>query len=370
MADIRLGMIGIGGFGKFTLEQYQTIPDTKITMICGTHPEKYARLAKEYHIPHYTVDWHELVTSPEVDIVYIATPPNLHAPQGIAAAAAGKHVFLEKPLTLTVAEADTLLSIARTNNVKVGINFVMRYSDVYEKLGQVAAAGLLGKPTRFDFENNAGDLPAGHWFWDPAKSGGIPVEHGVHFFDIYAAIFGRGQFCWAGRTLRENGVADKWLIAQQYGPQMFGTFYNAFDKPSVMEHTWSEIEFQRGRIRLDGWIPTTLTCLGLIDEEEAGRLAEIFPNADIRALESGRTMVLADGNEVPVTHTIHAEFDAGEKQAVYGRAVRAAMVDFINWVQIPNYQPRVTGEDGRNALAVAQQAVDFTEEQGEQRKAA
>ena len=74
----------------------------------------------------------------------------------------------------------------------VGINYVMRYDPLYQIVEQVALGGVLGRLTHVEFQNYASDegLDDGHWFWDRQQSGGIFVEHGVHFFDIIGAIIG------------------------------------------------------------------------------------------------------------------------------------------------------------------------------------
>ncbi|HEY3417136.1 MAG TPA: Gfo/Idh/MocA family oxidoreductase, partial [Armatimonadota bacterium] len=253
MADVRLGILGVGGFGLFCLEQYRQMPGVRITAIGGTQREKYARLAAEYAIPFFTVDWRELVTHPDVDVVYLATPPDLRGAPAIAALEAGKHVFCEKPLALTLEEADQMLATAEQQGVRLGVNFVMRYAGLYDLLGSLVTAGILGAPLHFSFENAASDLPAGHWFWDARRSGTIPVEHGVHFFDIFAAIFGQGDLRWAGRSRRPGGEEDRWLAILRYGDQMFGSFYHAFDLPSPLEETRAVIEFERGRVDINGW---------------------------------------------------------------------------------------------------------------------
>lgn len=362
MAVTRLGIIGIGGFGLFCLDKCRFIPDVQVTAIAEINLTQMTELSRNFGIPFTTTDWRELIAHPEVDVVHIATPPSLHAEQAIAAAQAGKHIFCEKPLAISIKEADAIFAAADENDVRVGIDFVMRYSDLYDKVKIVTQEGLLGKPQRFLFENNAKDLPAGHWFWDPWLSGRIPVEHGVHFFDIFEDLFGPGVIQYAGRTTRPGGEEDKWLIVLQYGDQMYGSFYHGFYKPWMAERTWAEIDFERGRIRLDEWIPINLTLDGVVNTAEAERLAELFPGAEIAGLYVEKPQVLVNGTEMTVTHRIHAVANAGDKEDVYGKAIQDAMGDFVAWTRDSSHQPRVTGENGRHALKVALDAIARAEE--------
>jgi predicted dehydrogenase len=361
MAQIGLGIIGVGGFGLFALEQYRRLPEVRITAIAGTRAEKYAALAKQYDIPFHTTDWRALVAHPAVEVVYLATPPDTRAEMALAALAAGKHVFCEKPLALTLPDADDMLAAAEQAGLRVGINFVMRYSALYEQARAVVAARLFGEPQRFVFENAAGDLPGDHWFWDPRRSGGILVEHGVHFFDIAETIFGEGELRWAGMSRRASGAADRWLCILQYKERVFASFYHAFDKPSAVERTSSLIMCEQGMLTLDGWFPTQLTADGLLTAEAAEHAASLLPGAEITALPEPQA-VLANGSERVVTHRLRAKVEIGDKQAAYAAAVSAALVDFLAWVDDDAHRPRVTGTEGRAALALALAATGLARE--------
>lgn len=359
MVETRLGIIGVGGFGIFCLDKCRFIPGVKVTALADINAEALERYAAQFGIPFTTTDWRELVNSPDVDVVHIATPPSLHAEQAIACANAGKHIFCEKPLAISMEEADAIFRAADEHGVRVGIDFVMRYSAIYDLIRTIVQEKLLGAPQRFLFENMAKDLPAGHWFWDPWLSGAIPVEHGVHFFDIFQSILGPGEVRWAGLTRRPGGEADKWFMVLQYGERVFGSFYHGFDKPEIIERTWAEIDFERGKIRIDGWIPETMTLDGIVNHADGKRIKELIPGTQLTLINEKGLTVLADGKEMTVNSWIHAEVSGGEKLAIYGKAVQDAMADFIVWTKDPAHRPRVTGEDGREALRIALQVNEL-----------
>jgi predicted dehydrogenase len=209
---------------------------------------------------------------------------------------------------------------------------------------------------RFDFENIAGDLPAGHWFWDPARSGGIPVEHGVHFFDIACSLLGTGQVTCACSANRESGATDRWQIGVRYGANVLSSFYHAFVAPSALERTWCVLACERGILRLDGWIPTHLMVDALTDAAQADRLCALVPDLIATPLDAPHE-VLANGRAFTVTHKVAGVWSPAPKQEIYAAAVRDAMSDFLAWVRDPAHPVRVTGEDGRDALAMAAAAV-------------
>lgn len=360
MAETGIGIIGVGGFGLFSLEQFRLLPEVRITAIAGTHPEKYAKLAAEYHIPFFTTRWPELLTRPDVDIVYIATPPDTRVEMALAAFAEGKHVFCEKPLALTLAEADRMLEAADRAGRRLGINFVMRYNPLYDLVHDILARRLFGLPQRFLFENNAGDLPAEHWFWDPRRSGGVLVEHGVHFFDIFQQLFGEGRLAWAWSSQREGGEADRWFSALTYPGRVFGTFYHAFDKPSLIEQTRAVIECEQGSLRLDAWYPTRLQFDGVLTHDNVSLLTDLLPGVDIQSLDAP-TSLSANDSERMVAARARGEIAIGDKQVMYATAVRDAMADFIAWTRHPSHRPCVTGADGRAALAIALEATEMVQ---------
>ena len=104
---IRLGVIGCGGFGLFAVQHFVQAEGIELVAIAGTHREAAIAAAARFGAPDIQ-DVEDLVRRDDMDVVYIATPPFLHHPQTISASRAGKHVICEKPLALTIEQADEL----------------------------------------------------------------------------------------------------------------------------------------------------------------------------------------------------------------------------------------------------------------------
>ena len=98
--EIRLAVIGCGGFGLYALQQFAQVPGVKLVGMAGTNRRAAHAAAQRFGIPDIE-DVDKLLARDDVDLVYIATPPFLHYPQAIAALEAGKHVICEKPLAMT-----------------------------------------------------------------------------------------------------------------------------------------------------------------------------------------------------------------------------------------------------------------------------
>ena len=117
--DIGLGVIGCGGFGLFALQQFVQTPGIRLAGMAGTARPAAQAAAKRYGLEDVE-SIERLVARPEVDLVYIATPPFLHFDQAKQALEAGKHVICEKPLAMTVEQADELARARRAARSAAG----------------------------------------------------------------------------------------------------------------------------------------------------------------------------------------------------------------------------------------------------------
>src|SRR6185369_9126146 len=106
-----IGVIGAGGFGLFALQHYTQIPGVELVGMAGTHREAAFAMAQRFGIPDIQ-DVDTLLARSDIDLIYIATPPFLHYPQSRQALLAGKHVICEKPLAMTVEQADEMIGLA------------------------------------------------------------------------------------------------------------------------------------------------------------------------------------------------------------------------------------------------------------------
>ena len=107
--DVRLAVIGCGGFGLYALQQFAQVPGVKLIGMAGTNRQAAHAAAERFGIPDIE-DVDKLLARDDVDLVYIATPPFLHYPQALAALEAGKHVICEKPLAMTLEQADAMIA--------------------------------------------------------------------------------------------------------------------------------------------------------------------------------------------------------------------------------------------------------------------
>src|SRR5437868_3641842 len=188
---IRIGALGAGGFGLFALQQFVQIPGVELVAMAATHSEAAFAMTQRFGIPDLQ-DVDTLLAYNDINLIYIATPPFLHHPLAMRALQAGKHVICEKPLALDVRQADEMIHLAHEKHLLLVANLMQRYNPLYDQVQRLVESKTLGEFLHGYLENYANDEALGpnHWFWDPAKSGGVFVEHGVHFFDMFSGWLG------------------------------------------------------------------------------------------------------------------------------------------------------------------------------------
>src|SRR3954451_9256999 len=255
---IRLGVIGCGGFGLFALQHFTQVPGVTLVGMAGTHRPAALAAAARFGVENID-DVDVLLRREDVDLVYIATQPFLHHTQAMAALEAGKHVIVEKPLALTVAQADELVGVARARDRLLVANLMQRYNPLFDAVRRLVETRVLGEVLHGSFENYASDenLPGNHWFWDRGKSGGILVEHGVHFFDLFAGWLGPGRVESAQVGVRPGTAIEEHVhCTARYGDVALVNFYHGFHQTGRRDRQTLTLVFERGDITLYDWVPT------------------------------------------------------------------------------------------------------------------
>jgi predicted dehydrogenase len=183
LKDIRIGLIGTGGMGKAHATAFTNVPlvfgnepgRPVLEIVADIEAKALERWAAEFGFARWTTNWREIVEDPRVDVVDITTPNALHAEMAIAAARAGKHIYCEKPLATTSADAARIVAaVAKSGVISiVGFNYLKNPAQAFAK--QLTDAGELGEITLFrgafdqDFLANP-DIPFS-WRLDHAQAG-------------------------------------------------------------------------------------------------------------------------------------------------------------------------------------------------------
>jgi len=146
MADkVRLGIIGTGQIGKHHLNQYREIPEAEVVAVADLRAEEAAQVARQHNVPHVYTDYRELLARDDLDAVDVCLHNRLHAPVTIAALEAGKHVYCEKPMAATFAEAKAMYEAAQRTGKKLHIQLSTLYTPETRAAQRIIEAGHLGR---------------------------------------------------------------------------------------------------------------------------------------------------------------------------------------------------------------------------------
>ena len=146
MKNISVGVIGTGWCGGIRANTCATNPLVESLHLAEIKPERLDEVASETMPASATTDYQELLKIDEIDAVFIsATPEQTHFPMARDSLSARKHVFLEKPISLTLTEADELIELAETTGVKFTIGYSQRFNPKFAYVKQCLADGTLGE---------------------------------------------------------------------------------------------------------------------------------------------------------------------------------------------------------------------------------
>lgn len=190
MEDLRIALIGCGGMGMRLGRSLKVLEGARISVCCDIDIDRARAGEAELGADEAVYDYRVALQSNSVDGVIIATPNHLHAPMAINAARAGKHIYTEKPMALSVADCDAMIAAAKQAGVKLMVGHVLRYIGQFAKAKQIIDSGELGKPFVVDIDrvNQQADREA--WRRTKAETGGMLCEVHVHELDFMAYLLG------------------------------------------------------------------------------------------------------------------------------------------------------------------------------------
>lgn len=202
----RAAVVGAGNFARAVhLPNLKVSPLFEVRAVDDHKGTTAQRAAAAANAAYATTDYGEILADPDVDAVFIATRHDLHAEMAAAAARAGKHVFVEKPLGITVAECETVLEAVEETGALLTVGFNRRFAPTSQAL-KAAVAGTAG-PKMVTYRVNAGPLPPNHWLLDPAIGGGRLVGEGCHFFDYVCWLVDSEPVRLTAQAVTEKGDA-------------------------------------------------------------------------------------------------------------------------------------------------------------------
>lgn len=167
---------------------WRNLGEAQVVAVVDAVEARAEKLARAHGLDTWYTDYRTAVALDDVDVVSVCVPTRLHPEITIFAANRGKHVLSEKPIALTLEEADAMIEAARRNGVKLGVGFMRRHSPVLPALRDWLAAGNLGRPVMY-CAADVREIRPKREMHDAHANGGPVIDMGVHLFDLWAYIF-------------------------------------------------------------------------------------------------------------------------------------------------------------------------------------
>lgn len=256
MGKVRCGIIGTGGMGMGHVNILPKIEEVELTCVCDVNPDASGAAAEKAGVPSYP-DPIALLDSGNADMVIIATPHYYHSPLAIEAFDRGIHVLSEKPVSVTVSEADAMNEAAKRSGKKFGVMYQMRSHQRNQAARRIIEEGRLGEVYRTSlimgwFRSQA-YYNSGTWraTWT-GEGGGVLINQAPHFLDLFTWLGGlpstiNGQV----RTrLHQIEVEDEAFALLEYANGATGYLYASTTESPSTERI--EVCGENGKLVLDG----------------------------------------------------------------------------------------------------------------------
>lgn len=360
---LNIGIIGAGEFAAFASKAFLQIPGIKIIAITDTNKAAARKMAIGLDAKVFD-DIEIFLKDSRIDLVYIATPPYLHYEHSKKALQAGKHVICEKPAALKTSDAEVLKDFARSKDLLYVVNLMQRYNPLYEMVSCIIKEKMLGNFLHGFFENYASDenLDQHHWFWDTLKSGGIFIEHGVHFFDMFSGWLGEGKVINAVQ-LQRPGIQEK-LVDRVQATVKYrdGTvnFYHGFDQPKILDRQEMRLTFERGEITLFEWVPVKMKIHGLFERSMIHRLRNLMGEFSELQHENKISIKKVKGRFTDIHFDEHITIEYGDvsqKQNRYSEILIGMLNDQWKWIRDRTHTRVIDDNNAVDSLRTAESAT-------------
>jgi myo-inositol 2-dehydrogenase/D-chiro-inositol 1-dehydrogenase len=325
----RVAVLGAGFIADIHLESYRRfVPDAEVTAIFSRTEARARQVAAHWGIGHWYTDLDEIIAKAPCDVVDICLPNFLHHRATLAAARAGKHVIIEKPLCMTLEEADEMIAVCREHGRKLMYAEELCFAPKYERVRALVKDGALGDIYMLkQLEKHSG--PHSPWFWDVGQSGGgVLMDMGCHAFGWFRWVLGGNPV-----------VRSVWATMD--------TVRHA-DRTQGEDNAVTIVEFESGAIGLaeDGWAkPGGMDDRIEVYGTKGVSYADLFRgNSATTYSETGYGYAAEKaGTTQGWTFTMFEE--------AFNQGYPHELAHFIECVRT-DQAPLVTGEDGRAVLEI------------------
>jgi len=330
---VGIGIVGSQFISSIHVEALKSVVDAQIIAVMSPTKGNAKAFAEKHGIPHHFDKLEDMLQMKEIDLILIGAPNKFHCEITLKAAKAKKHIVVEKPLCMNLAEADLMINTCKDENVKLMYAEELCFTPKYVRLKALLDEGALGKPVLLK-QSEKHDGPHADHFWDVERSGGgVTMDMGCHAIQFF-------------RWLNKNNP-----IKSVYA-QMTTSVHT--DKTIGDDNSILILEFENGVIAMaeESW-----TKLGGMDDRAEIHGSEGVAYADVLQGNSIQTYstkgvgyaVEKAGNTIGWSYTMYEE--------AWNYGFPQEMAHFVDCVK-NDKEPLVTGEDGKAVLEVIYAAYE------------
>jgi myo-inositol 2-dehydrogenase/D-chiro-inositol 1-dehydrogenase len=225
-----VGVVGVGAIGRLHAENYATrIPNAILAGIADVNIDAAKTIASKFGVKNVYSDYRQLLNDRGIDAVVLATPPFLKKEITMAAAEMGKHVFCEKPMTLSMNDADEMVKTVEKSKIKFQIGYQKRFDTSFMRAKEAIDRGEVGKIMLVSAHNRDPPTTITGWSADPKKSGSIFLDTTSHDLDIVrwltgsevTRVYADGN-AMVYEELRKNGDYDTVVVSLRFASGAVG----------------------------------------------------------------------------------------------------------------------------------------------------
>ncbi len=341
MKPLGAALVGVGRIADMHYIGYSVTPGAKLTALCDVDGDLVRRRAGEWGVEKTYTCYEDLLKDPDVDVVDIITPHYLHAPMTIAALEAGKHVSVQKPMALTISEADAMIETAERTGKLLRVIDNYRFHPPFVRAKQILESGEIGDPMSIRIKTASGVAPDGwevpdsshRWRSNPTLSGdgSVLFDHGHHVWMTARYLLGDIErvFAYIGSTevvshheILPGGALDNpaTIVWKYSSGDVYGTCESVHSEQLVIRSSHYPIDVS-------------------IEVTGSRGILYIHQGPNGQMVRRPPIEILIDGS---LTSLVDVETD-------YNAGFRLAVEDFVQAV-IDGRKSALTGEEAREVL--------------------
>ena len=285
---LKLGIIGMGAIGNVHASAHAAVGEAELVVVCDLLPEKLAAAKAKYNVSQTFEDYRDLLES-DVEAVIVAVPNAVHHPIAVAALKAGKHVLLEKPMSVNAKLAADIVATAKKARGILQIGMVWRQNPSAQLVQEYVKKGLFGQEyhIRAVMTRRRGIPGLGGWFTTKSQSGGGPmIDLGVHWFDISM---------WMSGLWKPTSVSARTFDV--FGPRMKKYVYvDMWAGPPKFEGVFDVEDYSTGFVRFGNKATMSFEISWAGNNESQGWVEVLGTEAGVKVLDDKPLVILTEHN--------------------------------------------------------------------------